>query len=153
MHAELLRKSEVFRGFDGEELTRVAAVMRPMVLPPHRVLYRRGDAATGCYVLLGGMIEVTRGGSRDGAGAVAWVEQGALFGEVSLVDGGPRTVTCVAGSQGARLAFLSRADYLRLSSEADSLAFKLLDRIARAIVGQLQSAPMDLQRAMLCRAV
>jgi CRP-like cAMP-binding protein len=151
MHAELLRKSEVFRGFSLEELGRIAAVMRPMVLPPHRVLYRRGDPATGCYVLLGGTVEVTLGRTHDGSASSTWVELGALFGEVSLVDGGPRTVTCVAGSQGARVAFLARADYHRLSAEADSLAFKLLDRVARAIVGQLQAAPIELQRAILCR--
>ncbi len=151
MHVELLRKIELFRGFDHEELARVAAVMRPQVLPPHRVLYRRGDAATGCYVLLGGAVHVTLGSARGGPASVTRVEPGALFGEISLIDGGPRTGTCVAGLQGARVAFLARGDYLRLSAEADPLAFKLLERIARAIVGQLHTAPLELQRAMFCR--
>jgi CRP-like cAMP-binding protein len=151
METLLLRRVDLFQGFDDEELTRIAAVMRPLVLPPHRVLYRRGDPATGCYVLLGGSVELTYGGLGGAPGPVMRPEPGSLLGEVSLVDGGPRTATCAAGTQGARVAMLTRADYFRLSASPDPLGFKLLDGVTRAIVEQLQVAPAVLQRAMLCR--
>jgi CRP-like cAMP-binding protein len=151
MDTTFLRRIEFFSGFDEYELRRVAAVMRPLQLPPHRVIFHRGDAATGCYLLLGGTVEVSYGQHRGGPGAVTFLEIGALFGEVALVDGGPRTATCAAGSGGARVAMLSRADYNRLCGTPDPLGFKLLDRITRAIVEEMQAAPRLLQRAILSR--
>jgi CRP-like cAMP-binding protein len=70
-------------------------------LAPGEFLYREGDKADKMYVLLQGEIDITVGDYVETA------REGALIGEVALVDDSPRAANAVAKSA-CRLAQIDR---------------------------------------------
>lgn len=62
------------------------------VIPAHTNVFCTGDAGDAAYVIENGCVEVLAG-TADGQRRVAVLAQGAMFGEVALLDRQPRTAT------------------------------------------------------------
>ena len=61
-----------------------------------------------------------------------FVEEGTIFGEQSFADGGPRTATIVAASDGEYYR-LGHAAFARLSGEYPEIALAFMRDIARVL--------------------
>jgi CRP-like cAMP-binding protein len=77
---------------------------------------------------------------------LARLAPGAVFGQVSLVDGGPRSATCTVQAD-ALLAELDRDACRRLLADETPLALKLLAAINQGLIAELRDA--DRQRMRL----
>jgi CRP/FNR family transcriptional regulator, cyclic AMP receptor protein len=87
--------------FAGAELVR---------LRDGEVLFQAGASGNGCYRVEGGLLKVTMVSSSGGERILAFLGHGAIFGEFSVIDGGPRSATAVA-VRDAAVSFLSRANF------------------------------------------
>ena len=88
----------------------------PVKLNADEVLFLAGDAGDGCYRVDDGLLKVTmvsRGGTER---ILAFLGQGAIVGELSIIDGLPRSASVVA-VRAAALSFLSRAAFRELRHE------------------------------------
>ena len=75
-----------------------------------RVLFRAGDSGDGCYRIENGLLKVTMV-SRSGAERIlAFLGRGAIVGELSIIDGLPRSASVVP-VRDAAVSFLSRAAF------------------------------------------
>lgn len=95
------------------------------------VLLRQGDRGQALFILTGGTLEV-RVETGDRSHTVDVVEEGTVFGEQSFADGGPRTATIVAVSDGEYYR-LGQADFARLSEEFPEIALAFMRDIARVL--------------------
>lgn len=79
-------------------------------LTPDEVLFLAGDAGDGCYRVEEGLLKVTMV-SRSGIERIlAFLGPGSIVGELSMIDGLPRSASVVA-LRPAALSFLSRAAF------------------------------------------
>ena len=79
-----LRAAQLFAQLDDEQLARIAAIARPVLLPAERTLFLQGDAATAFYLLAEGRLKVYKL-LRDGRTAtIRHVEAGQTFAEAAL---------------------------------------------------------------------
>ena len=79
-------------------------------LKTDEVLFLAGDAGDGCYRVDDGLLKVTMV-SRSGTERIlAFLGQSAIVGELSIIDGLPRSASVVA-VRAAVLSFLSRAAF------------------------------------------
>jgi CRP/FNR family cyclic AMP-dependent transcriptional regulator len=83
---------------------------RTVDLPRNQVLFRAGDACDGCYRVVEGLLKVTAAGPSQRERILAILGPGALVGELSLIDGAPRSASVTAIRE-ARLSFVERADF------------------------------------------
>jgi CRP/FNR family cyclic AMP-dependent transcriptional regulator len=82
----------------------------PVKLNADAVLFLSGDAGDGCYRVEQGLLKVTMM-SRSGTERIlAFLGPGAIVGELSIIDGLPRSASVVA-VRDAALSFLSRAAF------------------------------------------
>jgi len=82
----------------------------PVKLNADGVLFLSGDAGDGCYRVEEGLLKVTMM-SRSGTERIlAFLGPGAIVGELSIIDGLPRSASVVAVRDSA-LSFLSRAAF------------------------------------------
>jgi len=61
-----------------------------------QALFRSGDAGDGCYRLEQGLVKVTVSSPRGEERIIGLLAQGAIIGELSMIDGLPRSASIVA---------------------------------------------------------
>ena len=79
-----LRAAQLFAQLDDEQLVTIAAIARPVLLPPERTLFLQGDPASAFFLLAEGRLKVFKL-LRDGRTAtIRHVEAGQTFAEAAL---------------------------------------------------------------------
>jgi predicted acylesterase/phospholipase RssA/CRP-like cAMP-binding protein len=87
MTAELLRRSELFSTVSDEALDAIARDCETVHVPGRRLVFARGAASDGMYIVIRGRLLVVDDDSR-----VLWqVGRGEHVGELSLLTGAPRS--------------------------------------------------------------
>ena len=98
-------------------------------LKTDEVLFLAGDAGDGCYRVDDGLLKVTMV-SRSGTERIlAFLGQGAIVGELSIIDGLPRSASVVA-VRAAALSFLSRAAFEDFAAKHPEIYKSLVTLIA-----------------------
>jgi small-conductance mechanosensitive channel/CRP-like cAMP-binding protein len=92
----LLDSIDLFRPFTTEEREGLAGAMAEVVLAPRDVVMRRGDPGDSLYLLAEGVLEVRIPDVAGNDAPVDRLHPGAVFGEMSLLTGQPRSATIVA---------------------------------------------------------
>jgi CRP/FNR family cyclic AMP-dependent transcriptional regulator len=82
----------------------------PVSLNADQVLFLAGDAGDGCYRVEEGLLKVTMVSRAGTERILAFLGPGAIVGELSIIDGLPRSASVVA-VRDAALSFLSRAAF------------------------------------------
>jgi CRP/FNR family cyclic AMP-dependent transcriptional regulator len=101
----------------------------PVKLNADAVLFLSGDAGDGCYRVEEGLLKVTMM-SRSGTERIlAFLGPGAIVGELSIIDGLPRSASVVA-VRDAALSFLSRAAFEVFAAKHPEVYKTLLTVIA-----------------------
>ena len=98
-------------------------------LKSDEVLFLAGDAGDGCYRVDDGLLKVTMV-SRSGTERIlAFLGHGAIVGELSIIDGLPRSASVVA-VRAAVLSFLSRAAFEDFAARHPEIYKSLVTLIA-----------------------
>jgi selenocysteine lyase/cysteine desulfurase len=136
----LLRRLPLFSGLGDEELAELAGSLRLLRLERGATLFAEGAPAGSAFLVVRGAVEATRVRG-DRRLRLATVGPGRLLGELSLVDGGPRTATCTA----VEPTLVLELDRDVVAGLMDDLAF--VQAINRALIAALQST--DARRTKL----
>ena len=86
--AARLKAVPLFAGCTAKQIQFIATQVEDMDFAAGRVLCKEGQSGADFFVLLSGAADVTRKGRK-----IAKMSPGDFFGEIALVDGGPRTAT------------------------------------------------------------
>ena len=87
--------SPLFKDFSVEELVAVIAGLKLLTFERGKVILREGEPGNSLYMLTSGKVKAFV--KRDGKQVpIAELEEGAFFGEMSILTGKPRTATIVA---------------------------------------------------------
>src|SRR5262245_40543532 len=100
----LLSGVSLFSSCAKHELKQIAELVDDIEAPRGRTLIREGDPGAEFFVVVEGSATVTRHGHK-----VATIGPGSFFGELALLDQGPRTATVTADTDMHLLVLTSRA--------------------------------------------
>src|SRR6202161_3995942 len=73
----------------------------PVKLAADAALFMAGDAGDGCYRIDDGLLKVTMMSRAGSERILAFLGPGAIVGELSIIDGLPRSASVVAVGNGA----------------------------------------------------
>jgi len=90
--------------------TSLFAGAKPIKLDADEVLFLAGDPGDGCYRVEDGLLKVALVSRAGNERILAFLGAGAIVGELSIIDGLPRSASVVA-VRAASLSFLSRATF------------------------------------------
>jgi len=116
---------EFFDFLKDDDRRELANVVDAIKLNAGETLFHTGDPGEALFVVRSGSIELY---IKDTAGqkiVLTIAEQGSLFGELSLLDSGPRTATAIALSD-SELLVLDRDDLLLLFQKRPEAALNML---------------------------
>ena len=83
---------------------------RPVTLAADQTLFLAGDAGDGCYRVEDGLLKASVVSPTGGERIFAIFGRGAMIGELSMIDGAPRSAT-VTAIRATKLHFISRAAF------------------------------------------
>ena len=126
---QLLGSVGLFEGLSQKELTQVHRQAREGEFSAGDVIVTEGETGVGFHLILSGRAKVLAGKR-----TIATLGPGDFFGELSLIDRGPRTATVVATSNLKTLSLVSW-EFLPMLDRNPSIARKLLV----AICGRLRN--------------
>jgi CRP-like cAMP-binding protein len=139
-----LRRFPVFERYSDDDLTQhVMPHLRPQQVAAGEVICHERAPGECCYFLLSGQVEVlisTASGRNEGIGHL---EAGHVFGQISLLDGGRRSATCVA-LEPCALLLLDREQFEHLLHGGHRLAYDLLRQIGSSLASQVRQATESL---------
>jgi CRP-like cAMP-binding protein len=117
----------LFDGFSKGHLRRLAAEADAVGFEQGRAIVEEGQAGEAMFVVLSGTAQVVRAGRRVGA-----LIPGDFFGELSALDGGPRTASVVPETP-MEVLRLFRHTLRKMVEEEPALAMGLLEGLARRL--------------------
>ena len=91
-YEDILARSDFFADAPTDELTRIASAGRKRVLSRGDHLFEAGEDAESMFLVITGRVAIAIANELDKRESmVALMETGDLFGEMGLLDGGPRS--------------------------------------------------------------
>ena len=124
---EALASMWLFRSCSKKDLAAIGRASEQLTAPAGRVLCKEGEVGHEFYLVLGGSAAVKRKGKK-----VANLGPGDYFGEMALLDRGPRSATVTADSD-VDLLVLGQREFSGLIDEIPGLGHKLLEAMARRL--------------------
>jgi CRP/FNR family transcriptional regulator, cyclic AMP receptor protein len=127
----LLRAIDFFGGLSDKDLKRIAETGSVHDHPAGSVLAEHGKSGVGFHLILSGTAEV----EVPGKGSFP-LARGAHFGEISLIDGAPRSATVRVGPDGAQTFALTSWKFNPLLERHPEISMALL----KSLCGRLRDA-------------
>jgi CRP-like cAMP-binding protein len=123
----MLAEIPLFRGCSKDELKHIDRAATQTEYGPGHVLCTEGAVGRELIMLVDGEAEVKRGGN-----VVTTVGPGAFIGEMSLLDGGPRSAT-VTTSTDVKALVLPTREFWQVLDEVPAIAHRLLRTLAERL--------------------
>jgi CRP-like cAMP-binding protein len=117
----------LFADFTKRHLRRLAREADQQTFDPGQTIVEEGMLGETLFVVLSGHAKVTRGGRQVGD-----LVPGDFFGELSAIDGGPRTASVVAETE-LHVLRLFRRTLMALLRDEPRLVTKLIEGMARRL--------------------
>lgn len=135
----VLAETPFFADLTMPQLSELAGVARVAEYPQHALVYRIGERAEDCYVLVDGMVRFAIGlGSRQ-ASAGEILRRGELFGWAALVEGAQtRIATSLCVTPCTVLAINGNA-CLALMEHDNSMGYRVMKQLNLLVTGTLTS--------------
>src|SRR6185369_7090082 len=86
------------------------AKARPLSVKADQTLFVAGDEGDGCYRVEEGLLKASIGAPAGGERILAILGPGSVVGELSMIDGGPRSAS-VTALRDSKLSFVGRAAF------------------------------------------
>jgi CRP-like cAMP-binding protein len=137
----LLAKSPLFSGFQEAELDLLLAQARERKMRRAEILIRAGDPGESMMVILAGEVRVMLADAEGRDQIINTLGAGAVFGEMALFDGQPRSADVMAATNG-RLLVIERGPVRRLLESDGRFAAKVIEILCgrlRATLTQLDA--------------
>jgi CRP/FNR family cyclic AMP-dependent transcriptional regulator len=123
----LLRKVPLFGACDDKQLAFIASQVEEMDFGSGHVLCRQGESGEEFFVIVSGTAEVKRDGR-----SVRQLGAGDFFGEIALIDHGPRTAS-VATTSAMRCLVLAHSQFRNVLHQNAAIAVAVLEALGQRI--------------------
>jgi CRP-like cAMP-binding protein len=128
---KLLSNVPLFSELTKKELQSFASAGKEVRHTPGDVLAKEGDTGLGFFLIIEGTAAVTIGGKARGK-----MGPGDFFGEIALLEGGPRTATVTAETP-MRVIGITQWVFRRIVEQNPSVSMKML----KVMASRLRNAP------------
>lgn len=136
---QLLDALPLFADLTDREREVLCAAFVVRVVEEGEVLCREGDPGASFFVVAKGVVGVYKDLPGDKREMLAEIGPNNLIGQVALIDGKPRSATCLARERAIALE-CSRDDFDRLFQTGSPFAFKVADQVVIDLAKRLREA-------------
>jgi CRP/FNR family transcriptional regulator, cyclic AMP receptor protein len=129
---DVLRTTDLLGSASAADLEAIAAASRPRTFRRGQVLFTAGDPGNTLIVVISGRVKVVVRSADGGELTLTVIAPGGVIGELSVVDGGPRSADAET-LEDCRLLFVPREVIQDLCGRAPSVAQDLASSVAASL--------------------
>jgi len=133
------------RTLNAEDLAAVEASLHRREYDKGSVIFREGDPGKELFILTRGTASAHLRQADGGTIRLATFSPGTVFGELAILDAGPRSATVTADADLVAYV-LTDAEFARLSARVPAIAIKLLANLTRELSARLRRANHTIQQ-------
>jgi CRP/FNR family cyclic AMP-dependent transcriptional regulator len=119
-----LKRFNLFEEFDPAEMEALVPIAHMEKAPVRQVLYLPDDPSDRVFFLKEGRVKISKLSEEGKEVTLAILEQGEIFGELALVDEGPRG-TVAEVLEDTFICYIERSDFEKLLDHKPELALKV----------------------------
>jgi len=135
--AAMLEKAQMFKDLEWSQIEALSGYIQLYRAAPGAVLFREGDRGDFMCIVLQGKLDIHKENNQHVDKTVTTIHAGRSLGEMTIVDGEPRSATAIA-IELSLLAVLTQDNFLQIMREKPALSAKLLLKIAQLLSQRLR---------------
>lgn len=132
-----LQESTLFSGLNEATLLKLAKAGSTAGIKRNQFVFKEGDEGDTVYIILEGAVRISRTVPGMGEEALAVLKVGSAFGEMSLIDGSPRSADALA-HENAELYLIKKETLERMMFIDRSLATDILWKLVHMLSTRLR---------------
>jgi len=125
---KILSDNPLFRDFAPSVIDRIVSRAVVRKVKKGTVLFRKGDIGSTLYAVCAGSVRISVPSEQGQDAIFNVIPSGGLFGEIALLDGGPRTADAVT-IENSELMVIDRRDFIPLMRDNPDVAMKLIELV------------------------
>lgn len=129
---ELLKKIAIFGDLSDSDLERLTSLLQEVRYHKDEVILHKEDPGDSLFVIKDGRVKVVLYGDDGREVILSILKEGDFFGEMSLLDGEPRSASVVS-MEDANLYILKRDGFLASLMERPGMALRILVELSRRL--------------------
>ena len=137
MDIKVLKNIYLFKDLNNKELEKILKIAEVEKYPANHVIFKEGDAGDKFYVILKGKIRISKNVEGIGEEALAILEAGSFFGEMSLIDDFPRSADAIT-NEPVELLTIKKENFDNLLFFDKDLAYTVLWAFLRTLSSRLR---------------
>ena len=128
MLIKMLQRASLFSELNLQELQSIAAIIKIRREGRHSIIVQEGESGDRLFIIMKGSVKVSYY-TQDGREVILSIlDQGEMFGELSLLDEQPRSAT-VTTLEATELAMIRRSDFQKLMLDNSHIMLKVMNEI------------------------
>ena len=132
MTIDTLRQVPLFESLDDEAAKNLCELLETLDCEAQKVLFRAGDAGDAMYLIERGKVRISVQATDGRELTLTELGRGDFFGEMALLNREPRSANAAVAEE-ARLAVLSREDFLSFMRSNPNVALEMLTALANRL--------------------
>ena len=123
----LLKKIPIFSALSSRYLREIGQLMDETLIKPGKTLVKQGRTGWDFYIIVDGEARVEKNGK-----AIKLLKAGDFFGEIALIDGGPRMASIISETE-MTLLVVSTREFMKLVDSIPGFSKAMLIALCRYI--------------------
>ncbi len=130
--SKMLKNIPLFGELDNDDLQKIADLMVIKKYKKNNLIIFEDDLGRNMFIIKSGRVKISGISNEGGEAIFSILGESEFFGELSIIDGLPRSAT-VTSIDNVELLVLNRGDFLEMLSKYPQIAITLLKELARRI--------------------
>ena len=123
-YVDFLKNVPLFSELDDDELRQLASVLREQHFKKHTTIVHVDDPGSALYILKNGLVKITIEDQQGDEMILRMLYPTDFFGEMSLLDGMPRSAT-VTAQEPSEVLTMSREHFLSIAEKTPKILLKM----------------------------
>ena len=141
-----LRKEQFFADLTESELAVIAQITRQKKFDPDETIFKESEEGQSIYVIVSGEVKATVSRPNGERFTLTMLKDGDIFGQMSFIDGRPRSATITAISEVDTMV-IEKSDFETIINDHPRLIHKIMCKIVlnvHSILREMNSRYMEM---------
>lgn len=143
-----LKDSPLFNGLAAKEIEFLGTVLTPQQMSAGKTIYIENMTGESLYLISNGAVRISQMLAEGEEQTLVVLGSGDTFGELAVIDGGPRAATARV-VEDVSLLSLTRKDYNQLCTNNPRLGMQLTLNIFRSFSQRLRRSKQDYRNMLI----